>query len=185
MRPKKHATTGEGDLFRGRLDQIINMRHELVQLAGKVDWDWLDGEIAGAARRFSPGVQTPLIRWSIVQPHVHLRATTVIEVLLCSPAASTATALMVCVPLFMLLPCQVTEQEVVLLHLPSVLPSPIIVIDATLVASLADTAMLIEPFPLITLPLTGEVIATVGGVGAAAGIVIDMDDELAEVPAVL
>ena len=32
MRPKKHETTGSGDLFRARLDQIINMRHELVQL---------------------------------------------------------------------------------------------------------------------------------------------------------
>jgi len=39
MRPKKHETTGSGDLFRARLDQIINMRHELVQLAGKIDWD--------------------------------------------------------------------------------------------------------------------------------------------------
>ncbi|MFK4492253.1 hypothetical protein ABIA45_007331 [Bradyrhizobium sp. USDA 336] len=28
------------------MDQIINMKHELVQLAGKVDWDWIDGEIA-------------------------------------------------------------------------------------------------------------------------------------------
>ena len=37
MRPKKHETTGSGDLFRARLDQIINMRHELVQLAGKID----------------------------------------------------------------------------------------------------------------------------------------------------
>jgi IS5 family transposase len=46
MRPKKHRTTGSGDLFRARLDQIINMKHELVQLAGKVDWDWIDGEIA-------------------------------------------------------------------------------------------------------------------------------------------
>jgi IS5 family transposase len=46
MRPKKHATTGEGDLFRARLDQIINMRHELVQLAGRLDWEWLDNEIA-------------------------------------------------------------------------------------------------------------------------------------------
>jgi hypothetical protein len=34
MRPKKHETTGSGDLFRARLDRIINMRHELVQLAG-------------------------------------------------------------------------------------------------------------------------------------------------------
>ena len=46
MRPKKHATTGEGDLFRARLDQIINMKHELVQLAGKLDWVWLDNQIA-------------------------------------------------------------------------------------------------------------------------------------------
>ena len=36
MRPKKHATTGEGDLFRARLDRIINMKHELVQLAAQL-----------------------------------------------------------------------------------------------------------------------------------------------------
>ena len=46
MRPKKHETTGSGDLFRARLDQIINMKHELVQLAGKIDWDFIDAEIA-------------------------------------------------------------------------------------------------------------------------------------------
>jgi IS5 family transposase len=44
MRPKKHETTGSADLFRARLDQIINMRHELVQLACKIDWDVIDGE---------------------------------------------------------------------------------------------------------------------------------------------
>ena len=46
MRPKQHKTTGSSDLFRARLDQIINMKHELVQLAGKLDWAWIDGEIA-------------------------------------------------------------------------------------------------------------------------------------------
>jgi IS5 family transposase len=46
MRPKKHETTGSADLFRARLDQIINMRHELVQLARKIDWEFIDGEIA-------------------------------------------------------------------------------------------------------------------------------------------
>ena len=46
MRPKKHEATREGDLFRARLDQIINTKHELVQLAGKIDWAWIDGEIA-------------------------------------------------------------------------------------------------------------------------------------------
>jgi IS5 family transposase len=42
----EHATAGSNDLFRARLDQTIDMKHELVQLAGKLDWDWLDGEIA-------------------------------------------------------------------------------------------------------------------------------------------
>jgi hypothetical protein len=28
MRPKKHKTTGSNDLFRARLDQIINMKHD-------------------------------------------------------------------------------------------------------------------------------------------------------------
>ena len=46
MRPKQHETTGSGDLFRATLEQIINLKHELVQLAGKLDWDWIDGEIA-------------------------------------------------------------------------------------------------------------------------------------------
>ncbi len=65
MRPKKHRTAGSGDLFRVRLDQIINMKHALLQLAGKVDWDWIDGEIAplysengrsGIATRFVIGL---------------------------------------------------------------------------------------------------------------------------------
>ena len=30
MRTKKHATTKSGDLFRARLDQIINLTHELA-----------------------------------------------------------------------------------------------------------------------------------------------------------
>ena len=50
MRPKKREKSGSGDLFRAQLDQIINMRHELVRLADAVDWDWLDGELA---ERFS------------------------------------------------------------------------------------------------------------------------------------
>lgn len=56
MRAKKHRTTGANDLFRARLDQIINMKHELVLLAGKVDWDCIDGEIAPlSARTAGPG----------------------------------------------------------------------------------------------------------------------------------
>ena len=60
MRPKKPETTRSGDLFRARLDQIINLRHELAQLAGKIDWDWIDGEADRPAlqRLGRPGLPT-------------------------------------------------------------------------------------------------------------------------------
>ena len=47
MRPRKPAKADHDDLFRARLDQIINMKHELVRLAGKIDWEWIDDELAG------------------------------------------------------------------------------------------------------------------------------------------
>lgn len=46
MRPKQSKTTGEGDLFRARLDQIINLKHELVQFGARIDWDWIGREVA-------------------------------------------------------------------------------------------------------------------------------------------
>ena len=52
MRPKKPETTRSGDLFRARRDQIINLKHELAQLAGKVDWDFIEAR--------SPALQTHL-----------------------------------------------------------------------------------------------------------------------------
>jgi transposase, IS5 family len=62
MRPKKHETAGEGDLFRARLDQIINMKHELVQLAGKIDWAWIDGEIAPLySDKGRPGIESRFV----------------------------------------------------------------------------------------------------------------------------
>ncbi len=41
MRSKQHTTTESGDLFRAGLDQVINLKHELVQIAGKIDWAWI------------------------------------------------------------------------------------------------------------------------------------------------
>jgi len=46
MRPKQPEKADHDDLFKARLDQIINMKHELVILAGKIDWAWLDEQIA-------------------------------------------------------------------------------------------------------------------------------------------
>ena len=73
MRPKKHKTTGSNDLFRARLDQIINMKHELVLLAGKIDWDWIDSEIAALQRERQAGDRDPLHDRAVVA-QAHLRA---------------------------------------------------------------------------------------------------------------
>jgi transposase, IS5 family len=42
MRPRERRETGEQDLFRSRLDQIIDMKHSLVKLACSVDWRFLE-----------------------------------------------------------------------------------------------------------------------------------------------
>jgi hypothetical protein len=42
MRPRERRETGEQDLFRSRLDQIIDMSHALVKLARAIDWRVLE-----------------------------------------------------------------------------------------------------------------------------------------------
>jgi transposase, IS5 family len=42
MRPRERRETGEQDLFRSRLDQIIDMNHALAKLARTVDWPFLE-----------------------------------------------------------------------------------------------------------------------------------------------
>jgi IS5 family transposase len=72
MRPKKQATTGSGDLFRARLEQIINMKHELVQLGGKIDWDWIDDEIAPLySDRGRPAIETRFVIGLLLLKHIY------------------------------------------------------------------------------------------------------------------
>src|SRR5271165_7073205 len=42
MRPKDCQETGEQDLFRSRLDQIIDLNHALAKLARAIDWPFLE-----------------------------------------------------------------------------------------------------------------------------------------------
>jgi transposase, IS5 family len=44
MRPRERRETGEQDLFRSRLDQIIDMKHPLASLGRTVDWSFLEQE---------------------------------------------------------------------------------------------------------------------------------------------
>ena len=72
MRPKKPRMTKAGDLFRARLDQIINMKHELVQLADKIDWDWIDREIAPLySDKGRPGIETRFIIGLLLLKHIY------------------------------------------------------------------------------------------------------------------
>lgn len=62
MRPKKPETARSSDLFRARLDQIINLKNELAQLAGQIDWDFIDGEIAPLySDKGRPGIPTRFV----------------------------------------------------------------------------------------------------------------------------
>ena len=55
MKPREICESGEQDLFRSRLDQIIDMSHQLVKLAKVVKWERLQAA-CGAAYRDGPGM---------------------------------------------------------------------------------------------------------------------------------
>ena len=64
MRPKPIATParGETDMFRNRLDNMIDMRHELVRLAGLIDWTRFDEAFGSLyAEKGRPGLPTRLM----------------------------------------------------------------------------------------------------------------------------
>jgi IS5 family transposase len=44
MRPKISKETPQGDLFRSRLENILNRDHELYRLAGLIEWEAFDRE---------------------------------------------------------------------------------------------------------------------------------------------
>jgi IS5 family transposase len=54
------------------LDQIINLKHELVLLAGKIDWDWIDGEIAPLySENGRPGIETRFMIGLLLLKHIY------------------------------------------------------------------------------------------------------------------
>ena len=55
MKPRERRETGEQDLFRSRLDQIINMNHELVNLAKTISWTAIEAK-CGEVYADGPGM---------------------------------------------------------------------------------------------------------------------------------
>jgi len=58
-RPKTLTKTRGGATGEG--DQIINLKHELAQLGGKIDWDWIDREIAPLDSEKGPGIESRFV----------------------------------------------------------------------------------------------------------------------------
>lgn len=54
MRPKERRESGQTDLLRSRLDQILNMDHALVKLTRSIDWRFLEQRL-GAVYDDDPG----------------------------------------------------------------------------------------------------------------------------------
>src|ERR1700730_12797557 len=73
MRPRERRESGEQDLFRARLDQIIDMDHALVKLAGAIDWRVLEQKLGavytdGAGR---PPLPTRLMAGLAILKHTY------------------------------------------------------------------------------------------------------------------
>ena len=42
MRPRERRDSGQSDLFKARLDQIVDLNHPLAKLAHAIDWRFLE-----------------------------------------------------------------------------------------------------------------------------------------------
>ena len=54
MKPRERRETGQNDLFKARLDQIIDMSHPRVRLAQRIDWTFLEHQF-GVVYSDGPG----------------------------------------------------------------------------------------------------------------------------------
>jgi IS5 family transposase len=73
MRPKEQRDSGQNDLFKARLDQIVDMTHALAKLAQAVDWDFLEKSF-GAVYADIPGrppLPTRLMAGLAILKHMH------------------------------------------------------------------------------------------------------------------
>jgi IS5 family transposase len=73
MRPRERRERGEQDLFRSRLDQIIDMDHPLAKLARTIDWGFLEDQFGavytdGAGR---PPLPTRLMAGLAILKHTY------------------------------------------------------------------------------------------------------------------
>ena len=73
MRPRERRESGQNDLFKARLDQIVDMNHPLVKLARTIDGGFLE-ERFGAVYNDGPGqppLATRLMAGLAILKHMH------------------------------------------------------------------------------------------------------------------
>ena len=73
MRPKERRDSGQKDLFRARLDQIVDMTHPLCKLGATIDWGFLEQRL-GAVYSDAPGhppLPTRLMAGLAILKHMH------------------------------------------------------------------------------------------------------------------
>ena len=62
MKPSRKVSSGIEDLFRSRFENIINLRHELVVLGGRIAWTFFDETYEALySEEGRPGVSTRLM----------------------------------------------------------------------------------------------------------------------------
>jgi len=73
MKPQERRETGEQDLFRARLDQIIDMKHALVKLARTIDWRFLESRFGEVYREGAgqPPLPTRLMAGLAILKHTY------------------------------------------------------------------------------------------------------------------
>jgi IS5 family transposase len=73
MRPKERRDCGQRDLFRARIDQIVDMGHPLAKLAAMIDWGFLEQRF-GTVYADVPGrppLATRLMAGLAILKHIH------------------------------------------------------------------------------------------------------------------
>jgi len=73
MRPRERRGSGEQDLFRSRLDQVINMDHALAKLARTIDWGFLEEKFGAVYADGSgrPALPTRLMAGLAILKHTY------------------------------------------------------------------------------------------------------------------
>ena len=73
MRPKERQESGQNDLFRAWLDQIVDVGHPLVKLGKAIDWRFLEDRFGAAcsARAGHPPLPTRLMAGLAIVKSMH------------------------------------------------------------------------------------------------------------------